>query len=62
MDNEKELTELKSSLDFDNENILSLLDMPIENEKVDIPKPKKKKDILDWFKTDTTNTNSFLKL
>ena len=61
LDNEKELTELKSSLDFDNENILSLLDMPIENEKVDIPKPKKKKDVLDWFKTDTTNTNSSFK-
>lgn len=61
LDNEKELTELKSSLDFDNENILSLLDMPIENEKVDIAKPKKKKDVLDWFKTDTMNTNSTFK-
>ena len=57
LDNEKELTELKSSLDFENKNILSLLDMPIENESIEKSKPKKKKDILDWFKNDS-NSNS----
>ena len=62
LDNEKELTELKSTLDFDNGNILSMLDMPIEGEQVEKIKPKKKKDVLDWFKNDVPSSGIYQNL
>ena len=62
LDNEKELTELKSTLDFDNGNILSMLDMPIEGEQVEKIKPKKKKDVLDWFKSDVPSSGIYQNL
>lgn len=62
LDNEKELTELKSTLDFDNGNILSMLDMPIEGDEMENPKPKKKKDVLDWFKVETHPTSLYQNL
>lgn len=62
LDNEKELTELKSTLDFENGNILSMLDMPIEGDEMENPKPKKKKDVLDWFKVETHPTSLYQNL
>ena len=62
LDNENELTELKSTLDFDNGNILSMLDMPIEGEQVEKIKPKKKKDVLDWFKNDVPSSGIYQNL
>lgn len=62
LDNDKELTELKSTLDFDNGNILSMLDMPIEGEEIEKAKPKKNKDVLDWFKADTPSNGIYQNL
>ena len=62
LDNEKELTELKSTLDFENGNILSMLDMPIEGDEMENPKSKKKKDVLDWFKVETHPTSLYQNL
>lgn len=62
LDNEKELSELKSTLDFENGNILSMLDMPINTEQIEKSKPKKKKDVLDWFKTETPSTGIYQNL
>lgn len=62
LDNDKELTELKSTLDFDNGNILSMLDMPIEGDEIEKAKPKKKKDVLDWFKADTPSNGIYQNL
>ena len=62
LDNEKELTELKSTLDFENGNILSMLDMHIEGEELEKSKPKKKKDVLDWFKVETQHIGVYQNL